>query len=197
VSGLREKIADAIAGAVSQDDRYLEHADAVLRVLAEHGGVKNLKEQISLMVWRSANERAERAEEQAKKAKRWLIDAAGADVTDLLQSLDDCTARAERAERDLADARQQLDQVRMDGQAAQRDLAAILRALGLGDHARVISSHYVVVEEVLPAIKHLRQQLDQVRALLERNPSDSIFKAQVRLILDAPARPAGHDETGQ
>jgi phosphoglycolate phosphatase-like HAD superfamily hydrolase len=109
---LREKIADAIAGAVSQDDRYLEHADAVLRVLAEHGGVKNLREQISLMVWRSANERAERAEEQAKKAKRWLIDAAGADVTDLLQSLDDCTARAERAEADLAAARQQLDRVR-------------------------------------------------------------------------------------
>jgi hypothetical protein len=72
MSELREKIADALAGAVSQDDRYLEHADAVLRVLAEHGGVKNLREQISLMVWRSANERAERAEADLAAARQQL-----------------------------------------------------------------------------------------------------------------------------
>jgi hypothetical protein len=119
MSELREKIADAIAGAVSQDDRYLEHADAVLRVLAEHGGVKNLREQISLMVWRSANE------------------------------------RAERAEADLAAARQQLDQVR----ALAKSKAIQAHALGRGDD--------------------------------ERGWLDVI------IILDAPDRPAGHDETGQ
>jgi hypothetical protein len=106
VSGLREKIADLV-DAISRNE-VSEPTDAVLRVLAEHGGVTNLREQISLMVWRSANARAERAEEQAKKAKRWLIDAAGADVTDLLQSLDDCMARAERAERDLAELRAEI-----------------------------------------------------------------------------------------
>jgi hypothetical protein len=99
-----------------------------------------------------------------------------------------------RAHDELAAARQQLDHARADGQTAQRDLAAILRALDLGDHARMISSHYVVVEEVLPAIEHMRQQLDQVRALAEQT---RLYPDTLRAILDAPARPAGHDETGQ
>jgi hypothetical protein len=89
------------------------------------------------------------AVEQAKKAKQWLIDAAGADVTDLLQSLDECTARAERAERDLAAA---------------------------------------------------RQQLDLVRAAVNGWPTPSESLAQYReavlRLFDAPARPAGHDESG-
>jgi hypothetical protein len=121
---LRDKIADALAGAVSQDDRYLEHADAVLRVLAEHGGVKNLREQISLMVWRSANKRAERAE---------------------------------------------------------ADLAAAQMALRVARH-----------------------RLDRVRATVKRmhiNDGDcdvvTFWVRQLLDVLDAPARPAGHDEAGQ
>jgi hypothetical protein len=89
----------------------------------------------------------------------------------------------------LATARQQLDHARTDGQTALRDLAAILRALDLGDHARMISSHYVVTEEVLPAIEHLRQQLDQVRATFQRwsgGPDDE-FEQTMRDLLDAPA----------
>lgn len=39
------------------------------------------------------------------------------------------------------------------------DLGAILRALDLGDHARPVSPHEVVLAEVLPAIERLRKQL--------------------------------------
>jgi serine/threonine protein phosphatase PrpC len=45
-------------------------------------------------------------------------------------------------------------------QAAEKDiifedLRAILRALGLGDHARLISAHDVVQREILPALARL------------------------------------------
>jgi type II secretory pathway component PulM len=96
---------------------HWHQADAVLRVLAEHGGVTNLREQISLMVWRSAN------------------------------------ARAERAEADLAAARQQLDQVR--------------------------------------ALCHRQAGTTAIGA------RGTLSVADLLAILDAPARPAGHDETGQ
>lgn len=39
---------------------------------------------------------------------------------------------------------------------AHDDIAAILRSLDLGDHARPISTHAVVHEEILPAIRNLR-----------------------------------------
>ena len=38
----------------------------------------------------------------------------------------------------------------------QDDIAAMLRALGIGDHARFISPHAVVVDEIIPAITALR-----------------------------------------
>lgn len=41
--------------------------------------------------------------------------------------------------------------------AVQDDIAAILRALGLSDHARPVSAHAVVRDEILPAIAALRQ----------------------------------------
>lgn len=41
--------------------------------------------------------------------------------------------------------------------AIQEDVAAILRALGLSDHARPVSAHAVVHDEILPAIAALRQ----------------------------------------
>jgi hypothetical protein len=40
--------------------------------------------------------------------------------------------------------------------AFQDDVAAILVALGLGDHARPMSAHSVVSEEIIPAIARLR-----------------------------------------
>jgi chromosome segregation ATPase len=139
VSELREKIADLV-DAISRNE-VSEPTDAVLRVLAEHGGVTNLREQISLMVWRSANE------------------------------------RAERAEADLAETKQRLEWTTRDMRMLEADLAAA------------------------------RQQLDQVRALAERQLSDQaaggdskrgwIYAHDALAILDAPARPAGHDETGQ
>jgi hypothetical protein len=102
-SGLRQDVIDALFYASDErinfetEPSLVELADAVLRVLAEHGGVANLREQISLMVWRSANK------------------------------------RAERAEADLAAARQQLDQVRAyatdwDNQPVRADLLTILDA---------------------------------------------------------------------
>jgi hypothetical protein len=146
MSELREKIADAIAGAVSQDDRYLEHADAVLRVLAEHGGATNLREQISLMVWRSANK------------------------------------RAERAEADLAAARQQLDQVR-----ASRDLARddVLESLAVAERRAEVA------EQRLAAVRDVAEEFSDSPTPWP-HVADRILDA-----LDAPARPAGHGESGQ
>jgi hypothetical protein len=143
VNGLREKIADAIAGTVSQDDRYLEHADAVLRVLAEHGDTQQVEEELvssgALVLPRGDRINAIMAVVAPAISRARYFNAQ--DRIRLYEQL-------ERAEADLAAARQQLDQV-------HDDLAAILRALGLGTHARPISSHDVVVQEVLPAIKHL------------------------------------------
>ena len=42
-----------------------------------------------------------------------------------------------------------------------------------------------------------RQQLDQVRAAVQSGDDALVFKVTIRRILDAPARPAGHDESGQ
>jgi hypothetical protein len=40
----------------------------------------------------------------------------------------------------------------------QDDIAAILNALGLGDHARPISMHEIVHKEIIPAIDKLRRE---------------------------------------
>ena len=40
----------------------------------------------------------------------------------------------------------------------QDDVLLILRALGLGDHARPYSCHKVIIDEVLPAIEKIRIQ---------------------------------------
>jgi hypothetical protein len=124
MSELREDLHNAIAwfgGTSAQIDKKV---DNVLRVLAEHGGVTNLREQIGLLVWRSANKRAERAE---------------------------------------------------------ADLAAAQMALRVARH-----------------------RLDRVRATVKRmhiNDGDcdvvTFWVRQLLDVLDAPARPAGHDEAGQ
>lgn len=41
--------------------------------------------------------------------------------------------------------------------AMQDDIAAALRALGLSDHARPMSPHQVMLDEVIPAINKLRE----------------------------------------
>jgi hypothetical protein len=141
MSGLREKIADAIAGAVSQDDRYLEHADAVLRVLAEHGDTQQLA------IDSLTNE----------------LEAANADCRNQRRS-------AERAEADLAAARQQLDQVReLVDDLTDPDGCYY-------DHHGYCQAHgWMETDPACP----------QLRAKLWLHP------------IDAPARPAGHDKSGQ
>jgi hypothetical protein len=148
---LRDKIADALAGAVSQDDRYLEHADAVLRVLAEHGDTQQVEEELvssgALVLPRGDR-----------------INAVMTVVAPLIgyyrSVAEHWLKRAERAEADLAAARMQvrvrdarLDQVR-----------ATVKRMHINDGDRDVVTFWV------------RQLLD---------------------VLDAPARPAGHDESGQ
>jgi hypothetical protein len=97
------------------------------------------------------------------------------------QRMEELGRYAEKAEAALAGLVERLERAEADLAAARDDLAAILRALGLGDHARPISSHEVVVTEVLPRAKHLRQQLDQVRALTEQ---DRVYPDTIRAVLD-------------
>lgn len=42
--------------------------------------------------------------------------------------------------------------------AIQNDVAELLRTLGLSDHARPVSPHAVVQDEILPAIRRLRDR---------------------------------------
>jgi hypothetical protein len=44
----------------------------------------------------------------------------------------------------------------------QDDMAELLRALGLGDHARPASPHEVMVNEIIPAAWNLRARADGV-----------------------------------
>jgi hypothetical protein len=155
MSGLREKIADAIAGAVSQDDRYLEHADAVLRVLAEHGDTQQVREQLDRLLFGD-----QVAEVMAVVAPVVATRDAAIERAKVLAAIRDT------AFRELSD-----ETVR--AVAAEADLAAA------------------------------RQQLDQVRELHRNDDGDWCdndgfsFPCPTIRLLDAPARPAGHDESGQ
>jgi hypothetical protein len=159
--------------------RYLSDADAVLRVLAEHGDTGQAKLQAQLMalviihwgdrptladaIWGQfvapivtarddAVERAERAE--AERAQ-WQSQAMELDKAAASER-----TRAERAEADLAAARQQLDQVRRTYDAWTEE--------GLGTFPGGIeNTHWADAWRDLGAD------------------------------LDVPARSAGHDESGQ
>lgn len=50
-----------------------------------------------------------------------------------------------------------------DAAVAQDDLAAILRAVGLGAHARPYSPHKVVQQELLPHLRAVMGALEQIR----------------------------------
>jgi hypothetical protein len=65
----------------------------------------------------------------AEKAKRWLIDAAGADVTDLLHSLDECTDRAERAEASLANYRRMYEEAEGEGDKVRGALGKVVELI--------------------------------------------------------------------
>jgi hypothetical protein len=162
--------------------------DAVLRVLAEHGDTQQVREQLvssgALVLPRGDRIVAvmavvapivaarDAAIEQAKKAKRWLIDAAGSDVTDLLQSLDECTTRAERAEADLAELRAEIGgwQDMRDARArAEADLAAARMQVRVRD-ARLDQVRMIVLDPEFPDVK-----------------PDGPVMTKLRRILDAPA----------
>jgi hypothetical protein len=51
-----------------------------------------------------------------------------------------------------------------DYEAILDDIGALLRVLGLGDHARPASPHNVFLDEVLPAVGALRAQLAEAQA---------------------------------
>jgi uncharacterized alpha-E superfamily protein len=134
MSDLREKIADAIGGAVSQDDRYLEHADAVLRVLAEHGDTQQVREQIKAAL---VDNFTTSGAFNAITAVVTPILAARNDLRDerwsVVATRNAAIQRAERAKADLAAVRQQLDQVRAEladcEDAYQTALATIERGI--------------------------------------------------------------------
>jgi hypothetical protein len=182
MSGLREKVSRAIHGSVclhpTEDhyvyfrESYLEHADAVLRVLAEHGDTQQVREQlvssgalalprgdrINAVMAVVAPHLAARDEliEQYKTLRQAYVEVS-ADEEHYATRAKEFLDRAERAEADLAAARMQV---------------------------RVRDA-----------------RLNQVRTLPTRSSSgmvrDYVYQRDLLAILDAPARPAGHDETGQ
>jgi hypothetical protein len=124
----------------------LSRADAVLRVLAEHGDTQQVREQIAAAVDFYPGF------EDAVMAVVTRIVAARDAATELASTSTEFLKRAERAEGDLVAARQQLDQVRA-----------------------------------------LCQRQAGITAIGARG---TLSVADLLAILDAPARPAGHDETG-
>jgi hypothetical protein len=180
MSGLREAVVGALASEITNADVLAEHlypaADAVLRVLAEHGDTQQVREQIIDAVVKHFEDQRGHPPEQMQindlteyadavmAAIAPHLAASDAAIDNLLddneQTLADAQKqadRAERAEADLAAARQQLDQVR---------------------------------EGIAQAIeKHAEECGD---------PADNAYEyARIARQFDAPARPARHDESGQ
>jgi hypothetical protein len=75
---------------------------------------------------------------------------------------------------------------RTEQDVMQDDLAAILRELGLGDHARPLSAHQVVQTEVLPMIRAWRMALAAAGAPVHES-----------LVHCGPACACGVNEAGQ
>ena len=123
----------------------------------------------------------------AEKAKRWLIDAAGSDVTDLLHSLDECTERAERAE-------ESRDRLRASGEQHLTDLMTIAdKNLARAQRAE---GEMVAAAATLTVLREFIHP-DQGNATTpfgdgERYVSVRDIEQVLRL-----NTPAGHDETGQ
>jgi hypothetical protein len=170
MSELREKIADAIAGAVSQDDRYLEHADAVLRVLAEHGDTQQVREQIADTVRGSV------------LSVRQQTDKIMAVVAPIVAARD---AAVEQLGRSLAAQELMATQFRTMQREKEHGWREAERFEVRAEHAE---AHLAAARMALRVARH---RLDKVRALAEQT---RLYPDTLRAILDAPARPAGHDE---
>jgi hypothetical protein len=116
----------------------------------------------------------------AEKAKRWLIDAAGADVTDLLHSLDDCTDRAERAE-------QSRDKLRASGEQHLTDLMTIADAnLARAERAEAESKRR---GDLLNAVVELIHQREARYAATGRTTINAVPVADLRRAIDYPRDP--------
>jgi chromosome segregation ATPase len=191
VSGLREKIADLV-DAISRNE-VSEPTDAVLRVLAEHGDTQQVRE------LQAANDRlGDALTRQIKVADDALagrdasvevLNGARAALASAEMSIDRVRAEREQlreekvtAEAGLAAARQQLDQVR-----ASRDLARddVLESLAVAERRAEVA------EQRLAAVRDVAEEFSDSPTPWP-HVADRILDA-----LDAPARPAGHDETGQ
>ena len=146
-------------------------ADAGL--LAEHGDAQQVREQITEIVVRYTRDTMPDKIMAVVAPRLAARDAAVERALRFERERNHATVRAERAEADLAAARQQLDQ-------------AANRADELAKHAMAL------------AVK-LDQVREYARFVGSGNGPSHIPAEQVKLrllaIIDAPARPAGHDET--
>jgi hypothetical protein len=174
VSGLREKIADAIAGAVSQDDRYLEHADAVLRVLADHGDTQQVREQVAQTLW-------DFEVAATKGSAAQFLDAVMAVVAPHLAARDAAVERAERLEAD--------------------NRALAVRDPDVRTVYAVEAGRFEAEADLAAAQQQLDQVRDVPRFRAYDSYGEPIGDAvainDLLGILGAPARPAGHDESRQ
>lgn len=75
--------------------------------------------------------------------------------------------------------------------AMMDDIAAILRAVELGDHARPVSAHRVVRDEIIPAIERLRAAA--TAALAAPRPADAAAVGDCIGLGAKCARPCGPD----
>lgn len=73
------------------------------------------------------------------------------------------------------------DPQRSDTDVYQDDVHDLLEALDLGTHARPVSPHMVVQEEVLPEVRRLREAVDRLRGTLA-NAIDTALKGDERYI---------------
>jgi hypothetical protein len=174
MSELREALTEALNTCPGLSRQHGEKcADAVLRVLTEHGDTQQVREQLSVAIasaWYST------------AGDPTVLDEVMTVVAPIVAARDTADERVDEAEKSLAAYRRGHDAIVNRAECAEADLTA----------ART------EVDEV-------NQQLDQVRA--EHSRSDlvvspvelpGIYERTRRIVWrDAPARPAGHDETGQ
>jgi chromosome segregation ATPase len=131
---------------------------------------------------RALEKRVTHLEARIDQLEAKVGDDAGPVEPIIVAARDAAVERVEDAERDLAEIQGHYAMARERTERAEADLAAA-------------HEHADRTETKLAAA---RQQLDQVRAAFQRwsgGPDDE-FEQTMRDLLDAPARPAGHDETG-
>ena len=155
------------------DDVERENELTAGRVLAEHGDTQQVREAIKRTIWEP-----ERGENVSP------VERVIAVVTPIVAARD---AAAEELHALKTVIRMQ-DKITFELQA---DLAAANAQLERYDGQ--------AWEDVRADLAAARGRLDQVRAAFQRwsGGPDNEFEQTMRDLLDAPARPAGHDESGQ